>query len=255
MAQTYALITGASSGIGKEFAHQLAARGYRPILVARGEEALTTVASEIEATYGIPCEILVADLASPAELKKVCTRLQDAAQPVSFLVNNAGFGIGKSLSASTLETHLTQVDVLLKAPLALMHTALEQMAARQEGTIINVASTAAFTPGGTYSAVKRALLVLSESASLEYAPQGITVTAVCPGLTRSNFHAAMNQAAPRLPKLFWLEPERVVREALAAADTGKAVCVPSLPYKLLTFASRTLPASLVAGTLGKTRSY
>lgn len=255
MPTSYALITGASSGLGKEFAHQLAAQGYHLILVSRRQEALEKVAHSITNTYPVGVEILPADLTLPADLDRVCNRLQDAASPVTYLVNNAGFGIGKSLAATTLETHLAQVDLLFKAPLALMHTALASMKNQRQGTVINIASTAAFTPGGTYSATKRALLTLSQSAHLEYKPHGITVTAICPGLTRSNFHRAMNQPAPTLPKIFWLEPQRVVQEALEAAEKGRAVWIPSLPYKALSCLSQLLPASWVGGALGKTRKY
>lgn len=255
MAVSYALVTGASSGLGAEFARQLAAHGLNVVLVARRQSALEEVAAEIRKNFGVETEVLPADLSLPDDVARVCARMRSEDSPVTYLVNNAGFGVGKSFVASPLETHLQQIDVLVKAPLALMHTALEVMGVRQTGTIINVCSTAAFTPGGTYSAAKRALLVLSQSASLEYKNQDVQVTAVNPGLTRSNFHRAMGESAPRLPKIFWLEPSRVVREALEAADNGKASCTPSLTYKLLTGISRALPPGIVAGGLSKTRDY
>lgn len=255
MSVSFAVVTGASSGLGLEFARQLAAQGFGLVLVARRREVFLQKAEEIKAEFRVPVEVLPADLADVDDVARVCERLRQQDAPVTYLVNNAGFGIGKSFAASSVETHLRQVDVLLKAPLALMHAALESMSKHESGTIINVCSTAAFTPGGTYSAMKRALLVLSQSAALEYASQGVQVTAVCPGLTRSDFHRTMGAEAPHLPKVFWLEPERVVRDALQAAERGQAVVTPSLVYKVLSTLSRVLPDQLIAGGLAKTRDY
>jgi len=147
------------------------------------------------------------------------------------------------------------VDVLAKVPLLLMHTAITTMLPRGRGRIINVASVAAFTPGGTYSAVKRFLVSISESANLQYAPRGITVTAVCPGLTRSEFHDAMGQVAPSLPGFLWLTPQRVVADATAASHRGKALCVPSVPYKVAVGLIKVLPRAAVARLIARTRNY
>ncbi|WP_346924185.1 SDR family oxidoreductase [Rothia sp. (in: high G+C Gram-positive bacteria)] len=251
----YVLITGASAGIGAEFARQYAAAGYHLVLTARRVDPLQDLAEHLRAECGVNVEVLTADLLNPDDLERLVARLQQDEAPVEILVNNAGFGLGSSFDAATAQQHLAQVDVLAKVPLLLMHTAITTMLPRGRGRIINVASVAAFTPGGTYSAVKRFLVSISESANLQYAPRGITVTAVCPGLTRSEFHDAMGQVAPSLPGFLWLTPQRVVADATAASHRGKALCVPSVPYKVAVGLTKVLPRAAVARLIARTRNY
>lgn len=251
----YVLITGASAGIGAEFARQYAAAGYHLVLTARRVDPLQDLAEHLRAECGVNVEVLPADLLNPDDLERLVARLQQDEAPVEILVNNAGFGLGSSFDAATAQQHLAQVDVLAKVPLLLMHTAITTMLPRGRGRIINVASVAAFTPGGTYSAVKRFLVSISESANLQYAPRGITVTAVCPGLTRSEFHNAMGQVAPSLPGFLWLTPQRVVADATAASHRGKALCVPSVPYKVAVGLTKVLPRAAVARLIARTRNY
>ena len=251
----YVLITGASAGIGAEFARQYAVAGYHLVLTARRVDPLQELAEHLRAEFGVNVEVLPADLLNPDDLERLVARLQQDEAPVEILVNNAGFGLGSSFDAATAQQHLAQVDVLAKVPLLLMHTAITTMLPRGRGRIINVASVAAFTPGGTYSAVKRFLVSISESANLQYAPRGITVTAVCPGLTRSEFHDAMGQAAPSLPGFLWLTPQRVVADATAASHRGKALCVPSVPYKVAVSLTKILPRAAVARLIARTRNY
>lgn len=252
---SYVLITGASAGIGAEFARQYAAAGYHLVLTARRVDPLQELAEHLRAECGVNVEVLPADLLNPDDLERLVARLQQDEAPVEILVNNAGFGLGSSFDAATAQQHLAQVDVLAKVPLLLMHTAITTMLPRGRGRIINVASVAAFTPGGTYSAVKRFLVSISESANLQYAPRGITVTAVCPGLTRSEFHDAMGQVAPSLPGFLWLTPQRVVADATAASHRGKALCVPSVPYKVAVGLTKVLPRAAVARLIARTRNY
>ncbi|GAA4797311.1 SDR family NAD(P)-dependent oxidoreductase [Rothia endophytica] len=252
---SYVLITGASAGIGAEFARQYAAAGYHLVLTARRVDPLQDLAEHLRAECGVNVEVLPADLLNPDDLERLVARLQQDEAPVEILVNNAGFGLGSSFDAATAQQHLAQVDVLAKVPLLLMHTAITTMLPRGRGRIINVASVAAFTPGGTYSAVKRFLVSISESANLQYAPRGITVTAVCPGLTHSEFHDAMGQVAPSLPGFLWLTPQRVVADATAASHRGKALCVPSVPYKVAVGLTKVLPRAAVARLIARTRNY
>ncbi|MDO4897733.1 MAG: SDR family NAD(P)-dependent oxidoreductase [Rothia sp. (in: high G+C Gram-positive bacteria)] len=253
--QSYVLITGASAGIGTEFARQYAAAGYNLVLTARRAAALEELASTLRARFNVAVETIPADLLVEKDRALLVTRLQQTENPVEILVNNAGFGLGKSFDAAPVEEHLAQVDVLAKVPLQLMHTAITAMLPRGRGRIINLASVAAFTPGGTYSAVKRFLVSISESANLQYGKHGITVTAVCPGLTRSEFHSAMGQTEPSLPGFLWLTPQQVVTSAITAVNRGQAVCVPSLPYKLTVAAARLLPRRTVAAAISRTRDY
>lgn len=253
--QSHVLITGASAGIGAEFARQYAAAGYHLVLSARRVTALQDLAENLRAEYAVNVEVLPADLLNQQDVEQLVARLKQDDAPVEILVNNAGFGLGSSFDAAPAQQHLAQVDVLAKVPLLLMHTAITAMLPRSRGRIINVASVAAFTPGGTYSAVKRFLVSISESAHLQYAPRGITVTAVCPGLIRSEFHDAMGQTAPTLPGFLWLTPQKVVADAIAASNRGKALCVPSLPYKIAVNLTKALPRAAVAGLIARTRNY
>lgn len=251
----YVLITGASAGIGAEFARQYAKAGYNLILTARREQALQELAGQLRSAYGVEVEVIVADLLLDQQVQKLVARLRQTERPVEILVNNAGFGIGQAFEDAPTQRHLEQVQVLATVPLQLMHTAIVAMLPRGRGRIINVASVAAFTPGGTYSALKRYLVVISESANLRYRSRGIHVSAVCPGLTRSEFHQAMGQSLPRLPPIFWLSPQQVVAEAIAAVNAGQPICVPSLTYKVLIGISRLLPRRTVTALIARTRNY
>lgn len=253
--QSYVMVTGASAGIGAEFARHYAAAGYNLVLTARRTSALQKLADQLREAHGVQVEVLTADLLKPQDLARLVERIKQVENPVEVLINNAGFGLGKSFDSAPVESHLAQVDVLARVPLELMHTALVAMLPRGRGRIINVASVAAFSPGGTYSAAKRFIVVASESAHLQYAPQGIHVTAVCPGLTRSEFHQVMGQGEPSLPAFLWLSPQKVVRDAIAAVNAGKPLCIPSLPYKIAVAASRALPHQFIAAAIARTRDY
>lgn len=253
--ESYALITGATSGIGTEFARTFAALGYSVVLSGRRENTLHSLAQEIHEQYAVEVEVITADLLSENDVSRLVNRIQQDSRPVEILVNNAGFGLGKNFLAATAQEHLRQVDVLAKVPLLLMHTALEKMVTRGRGRIINVASVAAYTPGGTYSAAKCFLLSASRSAHLQFASCGIDITVVCPGLTRSGFHRAMKTAEPQLPNFFWHQPQDVVQAALQANFRGKAEIIPSLTYRVMALASRALPQNLVGLAISRTRDY
>ncbi|MDO4917146.1 MAG: SDR family NAD(P)-dependent oxidoreductase [Rothia sp. (in: high G+C Gram-positive bacteria)] len=252
---SFVLITGASSGIGVAFAHEYARAGYSLVVTARNGWLLESLASELRTKYGVAVEVLVADLMKADDVAQLVHRIQHTEKPVEVLVNNAGFGLGKSFHDATAEQHLAQVDVLARVPLQLMHSAIVSMRERGRGKIINVASVAAFTPGGTYSAVKRFVVSMSESANLQYASQGLLITAVCPSLTHSEFHRNMQATEPKLPRNFWLTPEYVAQQAIAANNAGKAVVIPSLTYKVLVRASRILPRKMVGMAIAGTRDY
>lgn len=252
---TYVLVTGASAGIGAEFARQYAAAGYNLVLTARREKTLENLAGQLRSTYRVEVEVIPADLLVSGDVQKLVDRLAQAERPVEILVNNAGFGLGQPFEEAPAQRHLDQVQVLAAVPLQLMHAAILAMLPRGRGRIINVASVAAFTPGGTYSAVKRFMVVASESANIQYRDRGIDVTALCPGLTRSDFHHAMGQEQPKVPGVFWLSPQQVVTEAIAAVNAGKPICVPSLPYKVAAGISQIIPRRAVAALISRTRNY
>lgn len=242
-----ALITGATAGLGAEFARQLAEQGHNVVLVARDESRLKATAAELERRYGTTAEVLPADLTDDAGVAAVVARLSDASHPVEVLVNNAGMGLLKDFDQNSIEDEKRHLKLHVQTAMELSHAALQGMLERGSGRIINVASVAAFLPRGSYSAAKAWLLTFSRWANIAYAPRGIKVTAVCPGFVHTEFHDRMGMDKSVAPGWTWLRPGRVVREGLADNDQGKAVSVPTKRYKVLAAAARILPDRITAG--------
>ncbi|GAA4808773.1 SDR family NAD(P)-dependent oxidoreductase [Nocardioides caeni] len=239
-----ALVTGATAGIGLEFARQLAARGDDLVLVARDVARLDQVAADLRSSYGVEAEVLAADLTDDAALARVEARLKDAGRPVDLLVNNAGFGLKDGFLDNPIEVEQAQQDVLVRAVLRLTHAALGPMAERRRGGVINVSSVAAFLPRGTYSAAKAWVNSFSAWAHQEYAERGVHVMALCPGFVKTEFHQRLGvDRDSSAPKVLWLEPDRLVRDALADFDRGRAMSIPSKRYKVIVTASRMVPRS------------
>ncbi len=247
MAKT-ALITGASSGLGAEYARQLAARGADLVLVARDEGSLDRLGAELARDYGISFEVLLADLTKPRQRDRVTVRLSDPSRPVEMLVNNAGFGLDLAFEANDIEDEARHLALHVEVPMRLMHAALPGMLERGSGRIVNVASVAGFIPRSTYGACKGWLISFSRWANGRYAPRGVTVTAVCPGFTHTGFHERMGLAPGNegVPGPLWLDASDVVSESLRDVARGKAVSVPSLRYKALVALTRLVPPSLAA---------
>ena len=246
-AHTTALITGATAGIGAEFARQLAEQGHNVVLVARDTARLQAKAQELRSHYGVRAEVLAADLTGDAGVAAVVARLTDPARPVAILINNAGMGLLHSFEVNDIAEEARHLKLHVETPMRLTHAALQGMLSRRSGRIINVASVAAFLPRGSYSAAKAWLVSFSRSANLAYSKRGVNVTAVCPGFTHTEFHDRMGMDKTVTPRWMWLQAERVVREGLADNAKGKAVSIPSKRYKVLTAATRILPDRLVAG--------
>lgn len=247
-----ALVTGASSGLGAEFARQLAARGADVILVARDRAALAAMADGIRSTCGSNVEVLAADLLDADDLRAVEARV---AAGVDLLVNNAGFGLDLSFEANDIADEVRHLRLHVEVAMRLTHAALPAMLARGEGRIVNVASVAGFVPRGTYGAVKGWLISFSRWANVAYAPRGVTVTAVCPGFVHTNFHERLGLPPGQegVPPGMWLDAEPVVREGLRDAARGRAVSIPSWRYKLLVAASRVLPDRVVVRAAARGR--
>ena len=242
-----ALVTGASAGLGAEFARQLAAGGCNLVLVARDQSRLQATAAELEQRYGITAEVLPADLTDDGGVAAVVGRLTAAERPVGVLVNNAGTGLLHNFEKNDISEEKQHLKLHVETALELTHAALQGMLERGSGRIINVASVAAFVPRGTYSAAKAWLLSFSRWANLAYGPRGVKVTAVCPGFTHTEFHDRMGMDKSVAPAWTWLTAERVVREALADNVRGKAVSIPSKRYKAVAIAARLLPDRLLTG--------
>lgn len=245
--KTTALITGATAGLGAEFARQLAEQGHHLVLVARDEARLRSTADGLAQRYRIRAEVLPADLTDNAAVAAVVERLTDIARPVEILVNNAGIGLLHSFERNALEEERNHLRLHVQTPLELCHAALQGMLERGTGRIINVASLAAFANRGSYSAAKAWQVKFSRWANLSYARSGVQVTALCPGFTHTEFHDRMGMDKGVAPRWMWLRADRVVREGIADNARGKAVSVPSKRYKLVTAVARILPAKLTAG--------
>ncbi|MCU1515563.1 MAG: short-chain dehydrogenase [Pseudarthrobacter sp.] len=245
--QTTALITGASAGLGAEFARQLAAQGHNLVLVARDRGRLEKTAAELERRYGTKAQVLPADLTDDGGVAAVVGRLTAAENPVGILVNNAGIGLLHNFEQNHIDEEKRHLKLHGETAMELTHAALQGMLERGSGRIINVASVAAFLPRGTYSAAKAWLLSFSRWANLAYAARGIRVTAVCPGFTHTEFHDRMGMDKSVAPAWTWLTAERVVREGLSDNLRGKAVSIPSKRYKALAAAVRVLPDRLITG--------
>src|SRR5699024_6132829 len=182
------LITGASAGLGREYARQLARRGHDVLLVARDTARLDALAAELTAAYGVAADVLTADLVTPQGVQRTAEAIADESRPVQMVVNNAGASLAGWFGTTDIADEDRQLGLLVRAPMHLMHAALKTMSARGGGTIINIRSVAAHTPRGTYSAHKIWLLNLSEWAHHHYAGSGVQVMAVCPGFVRTEFH-------------------------------------------------------------------
>jgi short-subunit dehydrogenase len=245
---TTALVTGATAGIGAEFARQLAARGDDLVLVARDVTRLEAAREELTARYAVAVEVLPADLCTDEGTAAVAARLSDTASPVDVLVNNAGFGMYKKFGEGEIADEERQLDLNVRAVLRLTHAALRQMTARDRGQIINVSSVAGFVPRGsnaTYSASKAYVTMFSEALAVQLAGTNVNVTAVCPGFTHTEFHERAQADMSHVPDRMWLDASTVVAEGLADADAGKPISVPSRRYKTLTAASRLVPRPLL----------
>lgn len=234
-----ALITGASSGIGAAFARALAARQYDLVLVARREERLISLASELQQRFHVRAEVMVADLSNPEGMERVEKRLTSI-KTLDILVNNAGFGIPGKFIEIPLEQQLGMIQVHVFASVRLSHAALPRMIARRHGAIINVASLGAFIPkpeDATYCATKAYLKTFSQALQAELRGTGVQVQALCPGFTRTEFHDQpvyeQRHVKASIPKALWMSADDVVAESLAALARGRVVCVPGFKNRFI----------------------
>lgn len=247
---TTALVTGATSGIGYEFARQLAERGHDIVLVARDRSRLENVSDELRRDYKVRSEVLVADLSDRAQIEKVAQRLADDVRPVDLLVNNAGYGQKKGFLANDVEVEEAMLDVLCTAVLVLSHAAGRAMRTRGRGGIINVSSVASYAAMGTYSAAKGWVRLFSEGLSRELAGSGVTCMALCPGFTHTEFHERGRINMAKLPEFMWLDAPKVVHQGLDDAAKGKIVSVPGPQYKALVGVMSAVPRLLVRDVSG-----
>lgn len=246
-----ALVTGASSGIGEAIAEQLVAAGVHTTVVARRHDRLEAMAKR--SAFAEP---LVADLLTAEGCALVTRRLQDTTSPVDLLVNNAGFGFSGNVTDLTQVQALSMIDLNVRALTSLTHAALGPMVAANRGWILQVSSVASFQPGPSaaiYSATKAYVTSFTEALHEELRPTNVKVCALCPGFTRTEFHAASNMVAEDLstvPAFAWLSAEAVARSGLNAVAKGHALDVPGGLYKGVSALTNSLPRTIARRAMG-----
>ncbi len=243
-----ALITGASSGLGREFARLFAADHHDLVLVARRRERLEELAGELQASCGVTAHVLVADLSDPQGVNGVVDEVARLGLTVSYLVNNAGFGTNGAFLDSQPERELAMVQLNDAAPLALTRAFLPAMVAQHFGRILNIGSTAGFQPGpymATYYASKAFLGSFSEALSEELQGSGVTVTLSCPGTTATEFATVAGSDRALVERFVHAQPTGVAREAYEAMLVGRPLVVHGLANRLGVQALRLAPRALV----------
>ena len=239
----WALVTGATAGIGESFSRLLAELGFNIVLVARDLPRLNERAAALEANFKIKTKVIPADLSTDSG----CKSIEDfiATNEVEVLINNAGYGINKSFLVSDITAEQQMFDVLVRTPMRLMHAILPGMKERNSGTLINVSSVAAWIAGGTYSASKSYLTVLTESLHTELAGTKVRVSVLAPGFTRTEFHQRGRMKMNGLPKFMWLNADVLVAKAWSDAQKGAAVSIPGWQYAVLSYFLRFGPRPLI----------
>lgn len=250
-----ALITGASAGIGAEYARQLASYGYDLILSARRKDRLDALADELTSKHGITVEVFPADLAKRIDVERLEERIFNENRLV-ILVNNAGFGVSGKYVSRGIANHQRMIDVHVTASVRLTHAALSGMIKRERGYIINVSSIAAFIPvggGPGYAASKAYLNVFSTNLQSSL-PPFIRLQALCPGYTYTDFHITPEYNGNErqvLPGWVWMTAEEVVRYSLEKLDSKKVIVVPGFKYKVIAFLLRTGIGSVLMSLRGR----
>jgi short-subunit dehydrogenase len=251
-----ALITGASFGIGMEFARIFAREGYNLVLVARNGDRLRQLASELEKAHGTRSLILATDLTEPGAAAYVLDQTTRADIQVDVLVNNAGFGQYGLFADSDLEECLRQIQLNVTTLTHLTRLYLPAMMERKTGSILNVASTAAFQPGplmAVYFATKAYVLHFSEALANELRGSGITVTCLCPGATATEFHKRANATGMRLLKFGAMDACTVAEDGYRALLASRPVAISGFKNWLLAQSVRFSPRRLVTAIARKTQ--
>lgn len=250
----YALVTGATAGLGASFVRRFAAEGRDLVLVARTVDRLESMAADLRDRFAVQVEVLAADLSTADGCAAVAARIAQPERPVDTLVNNAGIGLYCAFGKASLADERQLLDLNVGSVLALTHAAVGAMTTRGRGEIINVSSVAGFVPRGasaTYAAGKAWVTSFSEGISLLLSGTGVRITAICPGFTRTEFHDRAKADMSATPSWMWLDADRVVAEGLADARAGRVISVPSKRYKALLTLVRVLPRSVVRWVLSR----
>lgn len=246
-----ALVTGASSGIGAEFARQLAAKGYDLVLVARRKDKLDEVAEEVKSKHGVAAEVIEADLCTKKGVSAVAGRIKQG--DIAVLVNNAGFGTQGEFAELPLNREAEMLDVNIGATTQLSHAAAGPMVEKKRGIIINLGSVGSFQPVphmSVYAATKAYILSFSEGLHEELKPHGVTVTCLCPGVVYTGFQEAAKMSREKMPGMGILPVEKVVEAALKGAARKKAIVIPGAMNQAAASMTRFAPRFLIRRVSG-----
>lgn len=254
-----ALITGASMGLGAEFARLFASEGYDLVVTARGADRLAMLKKEIEGLHGTQVHVIVADLADPRAPVALCDEVRAAGFEIAALVNNAGFGHYGKFHESDLQTELEMIQVNITALVHLTKLFVHDMVARKRGRVLNVASTAGFQPGPmqpVYYATKAFVLSFTEAVANELKGTGVTATALCPGPTLTGFQERANVGRVRgLRLMMRVSPEDVVSAGYRGMVRGTPVVVPGALNKLNVLLVRLVPRRVVTALVRRVTTH
>ena len=244
-----ALITGASSGLGKDFATLFAERGYDLVLTARRKKNLEKISINLTNQFGVKVFFISCDLSDLKSTEEIYNFCEESKIQIDVLVNNAGYGLTDSFEKISLKDHINFINVLSTSAIALTRLFLPGMIKREFGRIINISSVAAFAPftnsGGMYIATKLMLLKFSEMIHNNYKSKNIFSCAVCPGFTHTEFHKNMKEFKSSIPSFMWMDSRTVAEQAYDASMLGREIIINGWRYKVLVFLMKITPKWLV----------
>ena len=246
-----AVITGATSGIGAAFAREFAGKGLNLLITGRRRKEIGEFAEKLRSEYSVQVDVIIAEMSDSAQMDALVEAVSKLPE-VSALVNNAGYGMVCYFSENPAQ-HLSMLSVHVTAAMRLIEAVVPRMIAAQSGVIINVSSVAAFFPipkGSTYAATKRYMVVFSESLHMDLGRYNIRIQALCPGLTKTDFHMRAPSEAEHITRrkiIGWMDPATVARRSLRNLSKSRVVYVPGLINKLLVYLLSHMPRRLYYG--------
>lgn len=253
-----ALVTGASAGIGKDYAGLLARQGFDLVITARRRDRLKSLAAELSKTYGVKVSFFTDDLSNPKAPARLADKIAKAGIEIDFLVNNAGYTVPGHFAEANWQAQADLIQVMLGSPSELTHIFLPSMVSRGYGRVVNVASVAGLLPGAPggslYGPIKSYMVKFSQALAAEHSNSGVYFQALCPGFTMSEFHdiAGNREQMNRLPKFMWLDGPQVCSKSFDHIMENKGpIVVNGWPYKLLTMIVKILPDNLAVSLLSR----